>query len=126
EGLPPGPLYGLITALAALENVIPPLPADTAVALGAFLAGRGKLNLWTVFGLTWVANVASASLVYWLARRYGRDFFKGPTGRRLRSEEHTSELQSRFDLVCRLLLEKKKKKQLAYVNTIQRMSYTYS
>src|SRR5438067_5500544 len=27
-----------------------------------------------------------------------------------RSEEHTSELQSRFDLVCRLLLEKKKKK----------------
>src|SRR5438067_9194380 len=27
----------------------------------------------------------------------------------LRSEEHTSELQSRFDLVCRLLLEKKKR-----------------
>src|SRR5207249_6868192 len=30
------------------------------------------------------------------------------TRRGLRSEEHTSELQSRFDLVCRLLLEKKK------------------
>src|SRR5699024_12000227 len=30
---------------------------------------------------------------------------------RPRSEEHTSELQSRFDLVCRLLLEKKKKEQ---------------
>src|SRR5206468_7883336 len=29
-----------------------------------------------------------------------------------RSEEHTSELQSRSDLVCRLLLEKKKRKQL--------------
>src|SRR2546421_5378642 len=28
-----------------------------------------------------------------------------------RSEEHTSELQSRSDLVCRLLLEKKKKKK---------------
>src|SRR5699024_11491199 len=27
-----------------------------------------------------------------------------------RSEEHTSELQSRFDLVCRLLLEKKKRR----------------
>src|SRR5207249_11402770 len=39
---------------------------------------------------------------------------EGPTvdaafGIHLRSEEHTSELQSRFDLVCRLLLEKKKK-----------------
>src|SRR2546422_1174028 len=32
-----------------------------------------------------------------------------PLGRR-RSEEHTSELQSRLHLVCRLLLEKKKKK----------------
>src|SRR5207248_8391755 len=29
----------------------------------------------------------------------------------LRSEEHTSELQSPYDLVCRLLLEKKKKKK---------------
>src|SRR5438067_4261130 len=29
-----------------------------------------------------------------------------PGGVALRSEEHTSELQSRFDLVCRLLLEK--------------------
>src|SRR5699024_11960160 len=33
-----------------------------------------------------------------------RDLLRG----RDRSEEHTSELQSRFDLVCRLLLEKKK------------------
>src|SRR5699024_11807400 len=32
----------------------------------------------------------------------------GPFGESPRSEEHTSELQSRFDLVCRLLLEKKK------------------
>src|SRR3989449_4147920 len=32
------------------------------------------------------------------------------TGGRPRSEEHTSELQSRLHLVCRLLLEKKKKK----------------
>src|SRR2546421_8498419 len=38
----------------------------------------------------------------------------GPGGggrNQLRSEEHTSELQSRSDLVCRLLLEKKKKKK---------------
>src|SRR5699024_3828445 len=33
--------------------------------------------------------------------------FIGPSSEHLRSEEHTSELQSRFDLVCRLLLEKK-------------------
>src|SRR5690349_24237251 len=33
-----------------------------------------------------------------------------------RSEEHTSELQSRRDLVCRLLLEKKKKKNVRHTN----------
>src|SRR5690349_21867638 len=55
-----------------------------------------------------------------------RNFIKGTTARGIgiglpggvnfawsaRSEEHTSELQSRRDLVCRLLLEKKKKKQI--------------
>src|SRR5699024_11852495 len=34
-----------------------------------------------------------------------------------RSEEHTSELQSRFDLVCRLLLEKKKKRSARNIET---------
>src|SRR2546421_3839504 len=35
---------------------------------------------------------------------------RGPHTKETRSEEHTSELQSRSDLVCRLLLEKKKKR----------------
>src|SRR5438034_6393444 len=49
---------------------------------------------------------------------------KGTAGAELipeaRSEEHTSELQSHSDLVCRLLLEKKKKKQK---NIIQNKKY---
>src|SRR5689334_23864477 len=36
-----------------------------------------------------------------------------------RSEEHTSELQSQFHLVCRLLLEKKKKKKFTPLNSHQ-------
>src|SRR5689334_24703906 len=36
-----------------------------------------------------------------------------------RSEEHTSELQSQFHLVCRLLLEKKKKKKFTLLPTSQ-------
>src|SRR2546421_7476705 len=36
-----------------------------------------------------------------------------------RSEEHTSELQSRSDLVCRLLLEKKKKIDAVRINATQ-------
>src|SRR2546421_7360995 len=37
---------------------------------------------------------------------------------RKRSEEHTSELQSRSDLVCRLLLEKKKKRRYSKLLTV--------
>src|SRR5438270_3819871 len=37
-----------------------------------------------------------------------------PQDAALRSEEHTSELQSQSNLVCRLLLEKKKKKESRY------------
>src|SRR3712207_7398029 len=41
----------------------------------------------------------------------------GALGRGVRSEEHTSELQSRQYLVCRLLLEKKKKKCMTNPST---------
>src|SRR3712207_8916460 len=40
-----------------------------------------------------------------------------------RSEEHTSELQSRQYLVCRLLLEKKKKKEHTLIKTIYKKLY---
>src|SRR5690349_22450835 len=43
--------------------------------------------------------------------------------RATRSEEHTSELQSRRDLVCRLLLEKKKKKNERIVEMEDTMSH---
>ena len=50
-----------------------------------------------MFGLTWVANVGSASLVYWLARRYGRDFFKGPTGRRLLTPAVLAHIEAQYE-----------------------------
>src|SRR5690349_23890084 len=40
---------------------------------------------------------------------HARDLVGSEPSQHVRSEEHTSELQSRRDLVCRLLLEKKKK-----------------
>src|SRR5437868_12965232 len=46
----------------------------------------------------------------WILRHFSehREPIAGRISAKSRSEEHTSELQSRFDLVCRLLLEKKK------------------
>jgi membrane protein DedA with SNARE-associated domain len=96
ESLPSGPLYGLIAALAAVENVFPPVPADSAVALGAFLAGRGIMDPWMVFGLTWTANVSSGAVVYALARRHGRALFQGVLGRRLFSDATIARIEEQY------------------------------
>src|SRR5699024_5598800 len=73
---------------AAVENVTSEIPARTAIA-----------EEWWAEA-DYFADIATAIL---------RATAKGgeSSGSPWRSEEHTSELQSRFDLVCRLLLEKK-------------------
>src|SRR3989475_7297229 len=50
--------------------------------------------------------------------RQSDEFFRSPRGIG-RSEEHTSELQSQSNLVCRLLLEKKKKTRIKLVTMIR-------
>ncbi|NUQ20388.1 MAG: DedA family protein, partial [Gemmatimonadaceae bacterium] len=39
--LRPAVLYLVLALVAAVENICPPIPADTVVAFGAFLAARG-------------------------------------------------------------------------------------
>ena len=56
-------LYALLGTGSALENVFPPIPADTFVLLGAFLAAGGRADAWTVFFVTWLANTTTALLV---------------------------------------------------------------
>ena len=71
SGLPPAALYAALAVVAAAENVFPPLPADTVVAFGAFLAARGEATLLGAFLATWIGNVGGALFVYSLGRRYG-------------------------------------------------------
>ncbi|HEU4699742.1 MAG TPA: TerB family tellurite resistance protein [Gemmatimonadales bacterium] len=84
-GLPPLPVYLTLGLISALENVVPPVPADTAVALGAFLSHKHVTTPVGVFLVVWTSNVAGAAGVYFVSRRYGRRFFATPTGRRLLS-----------------------------------------
>src|SRR6267378_8456632 len=68
---------------------------------------------WESWDLAHIAPKSSAEDLLNFRRQGGRPFFfadsRGLAPELKRSEEHTSELQSRRDLVCRLLLEKKKK-----------------
>src|SRR2546430_12237552 len=73
------------------------------------------------------------SNLQWGGHDAGRaERFDGPTSRAsgirscLRSEEHTSELQSQSNLVCRLLLEKKKKKETIHCHVARTIRTTKS
>src|SRR5207248_11671647 len=74
-----------------------PKRTAAAFALGVFFGFSPFLGLHTLLGVAF-AFLLNLNRVAVLLGVYSN----------LRSEEHTSELQSPYDLVCRLLLEKKK------------------
>src|SRR5687768_18275578 len=82
------------------------MPDEATVNLGS-IDGRGSTSMGVRFG-AWIvtSKIPSGSLVMSCA---------SPRWNRPRSEEHTSELQSRLHLVCRLLLEKKKKNNICII-----------
>lgn len=82
---------------AALENIVPPVPADTFVLLGAFLSVSGRADPWAVFFVTWTANVGSAILVYLLAWRFGPGFFRSAVGRWLLLPRQLEEIDRFYD-----------------------------
>ena len=69
--VPLSALYLLMAAFAAVENVFPPVPADTVVALGSWLAARGQGSAFWAFFATWVGNVIGAGAMYAVGRRHG-------------------------------------------------------
>src|SRR5688572_462279 len=80
-GLPPVLVYLVVGVGAAIENLIPPVPADVFVLLGGFVAARGAARPLVVWLVTWAFNVTTAMLVYGLGYRYGKSFFETGIGR---------------------------------------------
>jgi membrane protein DedA with SNARE-associated domain len=75
SALPIGTLYISIGVISAVENIFPPFPADVVVAFGSFLAARGKASPYTTFLVSWIGNLAGATLMYSIGRRYGSSAF---------------------------------------------------
>jgi membrane protein DedA with SNARE-associated domain len=95
--LPRVPTYAVLALLSALENVFPPVPADVAVALGAFLAAQGEVSAVLLGVICWAANQASAAGMYFFARRHGAAFFGEGWGRKLMPPEAMAVIQEAYD-----------------------------
>src|SRR3712207_7374151 len=87
--------YTTLFRSSILSGKLPPEQQARARYIGLGLALVMRIIL--LFSLSWVIGLVEPLFTIW---------GKGISGKR--SEEHTSELQSRQYLVCRLLLEKKK------------------
>src|SRR5260221_7917680 len=83
-------------ALEAIRKRVPRIPATPLGTLTSYLEAAESL-------LTFPRMVPSGRF------NWTSTTVSAPVSVKARSEEHTSELQSHSDLVCRLLLEKKKK-----------------
>jgi membrane protein DedA with SNARE-associated domain len=95
-GLPPLATYPILMALAALENIFPPVPADVAVVLGAFVSQRGATSPALVGVLCWLANTASSAGMYFFARSRGRAFFEQGWARKLMPPEAMKALEKAY------------------------------
>ena len=89
-------IYGVLMALSAVENIFPPVPADVAVVLGAFLARQGTVSAPILGVLCWLANTASAAGTYFYARAHGRRFFATGWRRKLMPPEAIAALETAY------------------------------
>ncbi len=96
-GVSPHWIYIVVGVGAAVENIFPPIPADTFVVLGAFLSAEGRATGLGVFGVTWATNTATALLTYALARRWGRTFLGTRLGRWLLRPRQLERLEALYN-----------------------------
>src|SRR2546427_2575628 len=97
-------------SLAQLENLLPrDLSPPTCDSFFFNDTATTEIYTLSLHDALPISTPPRASRSWWLGA--GR----GPRSGRKRSEEHTSELQSQSNLVCRLLLEKKKNEKIRHI-----------
>ena len=66
-----GPLgvYLVITAIAYLENILPPIPGDVLVAFSGYLAAEGLIGIFPIWILTVAASVVGFMNMFWIGQK---------------------------------------------------------
>src|SRR5205814_3980547 len=105
-GLTPLDVDALVVATCSPDRLLPSQACDLQALLGAKQAAAFDVGA-ACTGFLYALNVAEGLV----ASEQARHVLVVASEKLTRSEEHTSELQSLRHLVCRLLLEKKNKKE---------------
>ncbi len=68
-------VYLVLFAACFVENIFPPFPGDSFIVAAGGLVGLSRLNIIPTFLVINVGGLASVMVMYYVGRRYGRDFF---------------------------------------------------
>ena len=68
-------LYLFLFVSAVMENLCPPVPGDTMIAFGGFLAGQGRLSFSLAFIVTTFGSFVGFMMLFYLGRFLGKNFF---------------------------------------------------
>jgi membrane protein DedA with SNARE-associated domain len=72
-GLPEILLAAVLAGLAFIENVVPPVPSDTLIAIMTFLAAAADRPVAGLMGAVIIGSAGGGMLTYWLGRRFGAE-----------------------------------------------------
>src|SRR3712207_6279053 len=107
-------LLGQSLAEADFSRAVSYLLPIISFAVGVYLCQKIQLRYKNMRIIHWRQLVLAIEIVFVVIIGFLSKKLDSPANMMIRSEEHTSELQSRQYLVCRLLLEKKKKKKINF------------
>lgn len=98
--LPPAALYLILATVAAVENFVPPIPADVIVAFGSFLAARSDQSPVPTIIAVVIGNVGGALAMFALGRRFGAEWIRRHLSRVMgeRAEQRVQHWYNRYGL----------------------------
>jgi membrane protein DedA with SNARE-associated domain len=88
--------YIVLFISAFLENVIPPIPGDTVVVVGAYLVSTEKLGFWGVFISTCIGSSFGFMVMYYIGAKFGRSFFYKKSSSKLFKERQIAKVEKWF------------------------------
>ena len=96
NNISPAMAYFVLGISAFTENVLPPIPGDTVVVLGAYLVSIGKLNFWGVYISTTLGSVVGFMTMFLIGRKFGRSFINKRSRSKIFKEDEIRKVEIWF------------------------------
>lgn len=68
-------VYLVLAAICFMENITPPIPGDSFIVAAGGLVAAGRLDTFGVMLASVIGGMSSVMVIYYIGRRYGREFF---------------------------------------------------